>query len=321
MAPSKTADEAGAAAPVVIDCESIRYMSLLMQSVYRDPMDLGIGTFVKLCEECDWRPDRPDLLSPKEREDLRVLLTRGQELFPAGDEVCPRKKQLTVVFRGTDSRRDILQGLFVATKEIKKDDIVGTSVHRGFFKQLHCQGTFGKLKRLLREQLEALPDWGVSVAGHSLGEALSTLASYELTLAFPETEFIVYAFASPKVGDTEFKKTYNAQGNVRQYRIYHARDTFTSVPTFGWYHVGDNLRYDKAKKNAYYFWKYWNPWDHKTQRYVDAVAKGFQKAEGGEDPTVCQRGWRPPWLLNEKLQRRGGALGCERDAGPKAKRA
>jgi predicted lipase len=65
------------------------------------------------------------------------------------------------------------------------------------------------------------------VTGHSLGEALATLATADLVLA--GTAASMYNFASPRTGDLDFAAQFDKNVNVR-FRVVNTEDIVITVP-------------------------------------------------------------------------------------------
>lgn len=277
-----------------IDWESISDMANLMFLVYEYMGDWGVESFTNMLATLE--ATKADEVSEREMTMLRGL----QAKYPRAEVLdyftnsaglqCvvgrnPKKKHVTVVFRGTDSFMDCLYDLFVVKKSLGG----GVKVHRGFYNQLFYNGVFDKLKALLAAQLESNPGWGVYISGHSLGASLATLSAYLLGQAFPAVRFDVFAFASPKCGNARFKQAFHALANVRMFRICYGRDCVTAFPTFWYSHVGHNLWYDKDTrtwhyydrdvKNDYYLCSYFNAFDHLGHKYLEAVKSAYGKQD------------------------------------------
>tara|TARA_A100001015_G_scaffold127495_1_gene141359 strand:- start:1119 stop:1985 length:867 start_codon:yes stop_codon:yes gene_type:complete len=197
----------------------------------------------------------------------------------------PKKKRYDIVFRGTDSFYDCLIDLFICQKELHD----GICVHRGFYNQLHSENVFSQIKEYLRELLKENPDWSVYICGHSLAGGLSIISSYLLSREFPNTTFNIFAFASPKVGNKKFKEAYNSNPNLNLLRICYNRDIITAVPTFFYYHVGNNLWYESSKNRwhyytklttfSYYVYYFFNISDHYGIKYVNALEKDYNNPD------------------------------------------
>nr|GMD93145.1 phospholipase A1-II 4-like [Ipomoea batatas] len=81
----------------------------------------------------------------------------------------------------------------------------------------------------------------ITVTGHSLGSSMATLNAVDLAVnpinnnnnnkVVPITAFL---YASPKVGDENFKKAFSNQQNLRALRISDLNDPIPKLPPFGW---------------------------------------------------------------------------------------
>ena len=94
------------------------------------------------------------------------------------------------------------------------------------------------------------------IAGHSLGAGLATLLAADLThreMAFrkivnendctdvkdvPDLVTGVYTFGSPRVGDLNFAKCYNAALHDQTHRVVRSNDLVAQIPIFDYKHVG-----------------------------------------------------------------------------------
>ena len=144
-------------------------------------------------------------------------------------------KRISIVFRGSESKRDWLYDFMVRKRKLREE---GVYVHGGFYKQLHRNGVFSQLKNKIRELIQEYPTYEVFVSGHSLGAALATLCGYELSHIFEDVTFTVVSFASPRVGNYAFKESCESTKNLRNFRVCNTRDIITSVPMCNYYHTG-----------------------------------------------------------------------------------
>lgn len=146
-------------------------------------------------------------------------------------------KCIIVVFRGSESKLD----WFYDAKVLKRDIGNDIYVHNGFYEQLHTNDNYNKITNVVTKLLNQYYNYNVHVTGHSLGGALSTLYGYQLSKCIAQHVTIV-SFASPRVGDSNFKIDFDNCKNLTHYRFSNHRDIVTSTPTFFYEHVGQNIQ-------------------------------------------------------------------------------
>jgi hypothetical protein len=163
-----------------------------------------------------------------------------------GIAISEGKKRITVVFRGSESISDWYYDLMVFKQNLK-DDIY---VHSGFYTQLTTNSVYDELVENIKTVLHEHPDFDIYVTGHSLGGALSTLFGYMLANTV-ESKVNVVSFASPRVGNYEWKKSFEETKNLTHYRITNKRDIVTAFPMYRYYHVGINIQLSDEKYKIY----------------------------------------------------------------------
>ena len=117
-------------------------------------------------------------------------------------------------------------------------------VHRGFQRALR------QVWEELGLTIGAFQDQGQAlfVTGHSLGAALATLAVAHMR-APPNDKPVygLYTFGSPRVGDREFERRFNADFGAQCFRFVNNNDLVTRLPPrqAGYSHVGRMLYFDR----------------------------------------------------------------------------
>lgn len=185
------------------------------------------------------------------------------------------KKHIVIVFRGSDSIIDWLYNFLIFKTRI----ISSIYVHYGFNKQL--SPVLDELLDTVNNLTEKYNDYSIYITGHSLGGALSTLFSYYLSKT-TNKKINVWSFASPRVGNYNFKKMYNKIKNIEHNRVVNNRDTVTSIPYIGYYHIGTkiylNKNNSKILKNYFDYdniLSFFNPFDHFLTRYFINFTNSF----------------------------------------------
>jgi len=164
----------------------------------------------------------------------------------AGVTISKGKKRICVCFRGSESRKDWYYDLMIVKCKLQ-DNVY---VHSGFYSQLIGDGTCDKIKKCVTELLKKHPDYEVYVCGHSLGGSLSTLFGFMFSHE-TDNNITVCSFASPRVGNSGWKKQFEAKKNLKHYRITNKRDIVTALPMYKYYHVGHNIQLSDNKVKEY----------------------------------------------------------------------
>lgn len=174
--------------------------------------------------------------------------------------ICKYDDKLSVIFRGTESKRDVLTDLNIIqikmpianTKEKEYPE-----VHWGFYNQF--QYLEPELDKALSEyNNNDSNEREVIFSGHSLGGALATIAALKYAKKYPELEVNCVTFGSPRVGDPKFAKYFNESVN-ESYRFVNDNDPIPCVPTAWRYkHVkGCQWLYQDKVLNEITAWRGW----------------------------------------------------------------
>ena len=196
-----------------------------------------------------------------------------------GITISEVNKRISIIFRGSESKKDWFYDLSVLKKKLH-DNVY---VHGGFYKQLCDENMLDILKKDILNLLEEKKDYEVFVTGHSLGGALSTLFGYELSRVTSKKVNIV-SFASPRIGNSEFKNSFDKRKNLVHIRITNNRDIVTALPMINFKHVGTNIcLYENSfdifhdySYNSWFKYSLFNCWrisDHSMDLYYKRLTK------------------------------------------------
>lgn len=162
-------------------------------------------------------------------DEFKYFDNHNTQAFLAGNN-----EMLLLAFRGTENLQD-----WMTDMNITLVDGLGGKVHRGFLSALeyvwHDMWHFIKAYRRQR------PLW---ITGHSLGAALATLAVARLGEKNEPVNGL-YTFGSPRVGNREFEKNFNADFSAQTFRYVNNNDVVTRTPFLGYYHVGTFKYFDE----------------------------------------------------------------------------
>lgn len=198
----------------------------------------------------------------------------------AGIVLNHSKAQLCVVFRGSESVTDWYHD-FQISKRLLHDNI---KVHCGFYNQLHDTSVCGRMINRVKTILATYPGYHLYITGHSLGGALCTLFGYLLSHEI-DNHVTVVSFASPRVGNSYWKESFENKSNLSHYRITNNRDIITATPSYNYRHVGTDIHiyddsYKVASTNVAYccnfsciFASHWSIIDHDCDLYYERIKK------------------------------------------------
>ncbi|XP_055805895.1 phospholipase A1-II 1-like [Solanum dulcamara] len=165
-------------------------------------------------------------------------------------KVALGRRDILIAWRGTKTvseRNDDDNWSLVQPTKIFGENTDNILVHGGFYSIYTCLNdasdfnritsardqVLEEVKRLLKQYSKE--EVSISVTGHSLGSSLATLCSVDIVVNQINKEFPVTAFlfASPRVGEANFKKAYQKLKNLQILRITNALDDIPKKPDRG----------------------------------------------------------------------------------------
>ncbi len=159
--------------------------------------------------------------------------------------IFKRENNLYIVFRGTESIRDVMYDFMIIKKKFPKNmkTFFRPKVHGGFLYAFQSaeKKLFSKIQSLLMED-----KYQIYITGHSLGAALATLCAFELKYKL-DIDSTVYNFGCPRIGNRSFVKLYNKIVS-NSFRIVNGDDIVTNLPKFGYKHVKTLVYIDSKGK-------------------------------------------------------------------------
>ncbi|KAF8029573.1 hypothetical protein BT93_E2094 [Corymbia citriodora subsp. variegata] len=181
------------------------------------------------------------------------------------------RRDILVAWRGTiesiEAWLDIHDDLVAAPDIFNGDSEI--RIHAGWnflYKWINTLTPYTKLSvrdqvlREVRKQVDLYASKGetisITVAGHSLGAGMATINAldivtngYNVPTDQPEKACLVTAFpfASPKVGDENFRAKFLSSKKLHALRVTNAVDIVPFLPPVRYYHVGEQLLVDSRK--------------------------------------------------------------------------
>ena len=175
-------------------------------------------------------------VQPKQKNEILTVIDDKET-----DIQCYIRKsgnRLLITFRGSDSLKDWAADFKFWKKTIPYDNKKSKiQVHSGFLGTYKSKNVRGKIHSLATKDIEK-----IQITGHSYGAALATLCALDLEYNFPEKDYEVILFGSPRVGNGAFKKSYDKRV-FKTLRVENKMDIVTKIPFMflGYRHVGTKI--------------------------------------------------------------------------------
>ncbi|KAI6198891.1 Class 3 lipase protein [Aphelenchoides besseyi] len=197
---------------------------------------------------------RPEICVRKLYLDAKLIKRFDVLCDESADDTCSGylallngDKAIVVAFRGTTTDMQLkLEG----DDTLLIDDFYGMGkVHRYFYRAFITLWNDGGMKNEFESLTKQYPDYSIIVTGHSLGAAISSLASAAILKErkFTNPKVYHYNYGQPRVGDADFAVAHT-QLIPDFYRVTHGRDGVTVVPdtSLGFVHHAGEVWYNNT---------------------------------------------------------------------------
>ncbi len=171
-----------------------------------------------------------------------VPLRKDEKIFIINDSetdvqayILTEKDTVTIVFRGSNSKKDWITNFTIAHKTIPYNNSeTKIRVHSGFMQAYSSKNVRNIIHTFITPEIKH-----IITVGHSYGAALAQLCAVDMQYNFPECDIESYQFGCPRIGNSAYSRSYNRRV-FNSFRIVNGNDAVTKVPPFllGFRHTG-----------------------------------------------------------------------------------
>mmetsp|Transcript_27970 Transcript_27970/g.41234 ORF Transcript_27970/g.41234 Transcript_27970/m.41234 type:complete len:326 (-) Transcript_27970:265-1242(-) len=176
---------------------------------------------------------------------------------------------IMAAFAGTDGFNDFITDIRINQTEfgpVSNPINSDVGVHTGFNKVLWKGENkitggylYDRMKKKMKQQIDAHPDYKIVITGHSMGCGVSDLMSVALALDWPKETILNYCIAPAPTGDTPWMEWVNGFKNLAIWHHINLNDILPRTDEKGekagieYQLVGHTIQYYPEGTNAYYW--------------------------------------------------------------------
>ena len=147
-------------------------------------------------------------------------------------------KSIKIIFRGSSENLHMMYNLKIKQRKITFLENNNIKIHSGFYQQIFKGKLYHNIKKYLNN-IENIDDYLIYCTGHSLGGVMATLFGYFSSYVFKNNKIAIISFGSSKIGNYDFKESFNKKENIICYRFYNNHDFIIQLPPIiNYEHVG-----------------------------------------------------------------------------------